>query len=114
MCDNVCVWQMPLRHPELFKQLGVPPPHGLLLHGAPGTGKTLLIRAAATEAGVFVKHVNGPEIMSRKAGESESNLRTAFEEAKANAPSIIVLDEVAKTGAFDILEDNFRCVVLSA
>jgi len=86
--------EMPLRHPELFSAVGIPPPHGLLLHGAPGTGKTLLTKAVACETGVYVKLINGPEVMSRKSGESESNLRGAFDDARANAPAIIVIDEV--------------------
>ena len=86
--------EMPLRHPELFSAVGIPPPHGLLLHGAPGSGKTLLTRAVACETGVYVKVINGPEVMSRKSGESESNLREAFEDARRNAPAIIVIDEV--------------------
>jgi len=86
--------EMPLRHPELFHAVGIPPPHGLLLHGAPGTGKTLLTKAVATETGVYVKVINGPEVMSRKSGESESNLRAAFDDARANAPAIVIIDEV--------------------
>ena len=86
--------EMPLRHPELFSAVGIPPPHGLLLHGAPGCGKTLLTKAVACETGVYTKVINGPEVMSRKSGESESNLRGAFDEARANAPAIIVIDEV--------------------
>ena len=54
--------EMPLRHPELFSAVGVPPPHGLLLLGAPGTGKTLLTKAVACETGCYVKFINGPEV----------------------------------------------------
>jgi transitional endoplasmic reticulum ATPase len=88
------VVEMPLRHPELFSTVGIPPPHGLLLHGAPGCGKTLLTKAVACETGVFTKIINGPEVMSRKSGESESNLRAAFDDARANAPAIVIIDEV--------------------
>ena len=76
--------ELPLRHPQLFKTLGVKPPRGVLLYGPPGCGKTLMARAV----------INGPEIMSKMAGESESNLRKAFEEAEKNAPSIIFIDEI--------------------
>ena len=86
--------EMPLRHPELFSTVGIPPPHGLLLHGAPGCGKTLLTKAVACETGVYTKIINGPEIMARKSGESESNLRAAFEDARTNSPAIIIIDEV--------------------
>merc|ERR1712070_1251873 len=86
--------ELPLRHPTLFKTLGVKPPRGVLLYGPPGSGKTLLARAVANETGAFFFLINGPEIMSKLAGESESNLRKAFEEAEKNAPSIIFIDEI--------------------
>ena len=70
------------------------PPRGILLYGPPGTGKTLMARAVANETGAFFFLINGPEIMSKLAGESESNLRKAFEEAEKNAPSIIFIDEL--------------------
>ncbi|CAF1417456.1 unnamed protein product [Adineta steineri] len=74
--------ELPLRHPQLFKTIGVKPPRGILLFGPPGTGKTLIARAVANETGAFFFLINGPEIMSKLAGESESNLRKAFEEAE--------------------------------
>merc|ERR1712078_301544 len=86
--------ELPLRHPTLFKTLGVKPPRGVLLHGPPGTGKTLIARAVANETGAFFFLINGPEIMSKMAGESESNLRKAFEEAEKNDPAIIFIDEI--------------------
>ncbi|CAN6977333.1 unnamed protein product, partial [Brassica rapa subsp. trilocularis] len=86
--------ELPLRHPQLFKSIGVKPPKGILLYGPPGTGKTLLARAVANETGAFFLCINGPEIMSKMAGESESNLRKAFKEAEKNAPSIIFIDEI--------------------
>lgn len=86
--------ELPLRHPQLFKNIGVKPPKGILLYGPPGTGKTLLARAVANETGAFFFLINGPEIMSKMAGESESNLRKAFLEAENNAPSIIFIDEI--------------------
>lgn len=67
--------ELPLRHPQLFKTIGVKPPKGILLYGPPGSGKTLIARAVANETGAFFVVVNGPEIMSKLAGESESNLR---------------------------------------
>ncbi|VTJ87286.1 Hypothetical predicted protein [Marmota monax] len=86
--------ELPLRHPALFKAIGVKPPRGILLYGPPGTGKTLIARAVANETGAFFFLINGPEIMSKLAGESESNLHTAFEEAEKNAPAIIFIDEL--------------------
>lgn len=86
--------ELPLRHPQLFKSIGIKPPRGILMYGPPGTGKTLMARAVANETGAFFFLINGPEIMSKMAGESESNLRKAFEEAEKNAPSIIFIDEI--------------------
>ncbi|KAL0225612.1 hypothetical protein P9112_012936 [Eukaryota sp. TZLM1-RC] len=86
--------ELPLRHPTIFKTIGVKPPKGILLYGPPGSGKTLIARAVANETGAFFFLINGPEIMSKMAGESESNLRKAFEEAEKNSPAIIFIDEI--------------------
>ncbi|CAF3940041.1 unnamed protein product [Rotaria sordida] len=86
--------ELPLRHPQLFKTIGIKPPRGILLYGPPGTGKTLIARAVANETGAFFFLINGPEIMSTLAGESESNLRKAFEEAEKNFPAIIFIDQL--------------------
>jgi len=86
--------ELPLRHPQLFKNLGIKPPKGILMYGPPGCGKTLIARAVANETGAFFFLINGPEIMSKMAGESESNLRKAFEEAEKNAPAIVFIDEI--------------------
>ncbi len=86
--------ELPIRHPELFERIGIDPPKGVLLHGAPGTGKTLLAKAVAYETDAYFINISGPEIMSKFFGQSEENLRNRFEEAKNNAPSIIFLDEL--------------------
>eukprot|EP00919_Chromeraceae_sp_WS-2016_P080604 GHVR01190561.1.p1 GENE.GHVR01190561.1~~GHVR01190561.1.p1 ORF type:complete len:798 (+),score=224.09 GHVR01190561.1:94-2487(+) len=86
--------ELPLRHPTLFKTLGVKPPRGVLLYGPPGSGKTLIARAVANETGAFFFLINGPEVMSKMAGEAEANLRRAFEEAEKNSPAIIFIDEI--------------------
>ncbi|MCD7457058.1 AAA ATPase cdc48 [Datura stramonium] len=86
--------ELPLRHPQLFKCIGVKPPKGILLYGPPGSGKTTIARAVANETGAFFLIINGPEIMSKMAGESEGNLRKVFDEAQKNAPSIIFIDEI--------------------
>jgi len=86
--------ELPLRHPELFQKLGIDPPKGVLLHGPPGTGKTLIAKAVASETDANFISISGPEIMSKFYGESEQNLRKRFEEAEANAPSIIFIDEL--------------------
>ena len=69
------------------------PPRVVLLYGPPGSGKTLNARAVANETGAFFFMINGLEIMSKMAGEAESNLRKAFEGAGENAPAIVFIDE---------------------
>lgn len=86
--------ELPLRHPQLFKSIGIKPPRGILMYGPPGCGKTMIARAVANETGAFFFLINGPEIMSKLAGESEANLRKAFEEAEKNSPAIIFIDEI--------------------
>ncbi|TFH40257.1 MAG: AAA family ATPase, partial [ANME-2 cluster archaeon] len=86
--------ELPLKHPELFDRLGIDPPRGILLHGPPGTGKTMLAKAVINESNANFFTINGPEIMSKYYGESEQRLREVFEEAEKNAPSIILIDEI--------------------
>lgn len=86
--------ELPLRHPELFQRLGIEPPKGVLLHGPPGCGKTLLVKAVANESDANFYAINGPEIMSKFYGESEKRLREIFEKAQQNSPSIIFIDEL--------------------
>src|ERR671931_2934435 len=86
--------ELPLRHPELFKRLGVEAPKGVLLHGPPGTGKTLLAKAVANETNANFYTIGGPEIMSKYYGESEEKLRSVFQQAEKNAPSIVFIDEL--------------------
>jgi transitional endoplasmic reticulum ATPase len=86
--------ELPMRHPELFRKLGIEPPKGVLLYGPPGTGKTLIAKAVANESGAHFIPIAGPEIISKYYGESEQKLREIFEEARQNAPSIIFIDEL--------------------
>ena len=86
--------ELPLRHPELFERLGVEAPKGVLLHGPPGNGKTLLAKAVAGETNANFITIGGPEIMSKFYGESEERLREIFKQAEENAPSIIFIDEI--------------------
>jgi len=86
--------EIPLKHPEIFEKLGIEPPKGVLLYGAPGTGKTLLAKAVASESDANFILLNGPEIMSKFYGESEKKIRDIFEEAEKTAPAIIFIDEI--------------------
>ncbi|HJK74756.1 MAG TPA: AAA family ATPase, partial [Methanocorpusculum sp.] len=86
--------ELPIRHPELFETMGIDPPKGVLLYGPPGTGKTLIAKAVANESGAHFISIAGPEVISKYYGESEQRLREVFEEAEANAPAIIFIDEL--------------------
>ena len=86
--------ELPLRRPEVFERLGVEPPKGVLLHGSPGTGKTLIAKAVANESGANFISLAGPEIFSKWYGQTEENLRKVFDDAEKNAPSIIFIDEI--------------------
>ncbi len=86
--------ELPLKYPEVFDRLGIEAPRGVLLHGPPGCGKTLIARAVASETSANFFPVNGPEIIHKFYGESEAHLREIFEQASRNAPGIIFLDEI--------------------
>ena len=86
--------ELPLRYPEVFERLGIDAPKGVLLHGPPGCGKTLIARAIAHETEANFFSVSGPEIIHKFYGESEAHLRKIFEEATRKGPSIIFLDEI--------------------
>ncbi|KAF9460350.1 P-loop containing nucleoside triphosphate hydrolase protein [Collybia nuda] len=85
---------MPLCHPEVYLHTGVQPPRGVLLHGPPGCGKTLLANAMAGELGVPFINISAPSIVSGMSGESEKTLRDTFEEAKRVAPCLLFIDEI--------------------
>ena len=87
-----------LKHPEKFQALGARIPTGVLLVGQPGTGKTLLSRAVAGEAGVPFFHISGSEFVEMFVGVGASRVRDLFEQAKKNAPCIIFVDEIDAVG----------------
>lgn len=86
--------ELPLRHPEMFSMLGVEPHSGILLHGPPGCGKTLLAKVLANESEARMFLINGPEIVTKYYGDTEANLRDIFKDAKDASPSIIFIDEI--------------------
>ncbi|KAK6203042.1 AAA+-type ATPase [Scheffersomyces amazonensis] len=85
---------LPLHNPNLFSEFGISPPRGILLHGPPGTGKTMLLRCVANESNAHVLTVNGPSIVSKYLGETENAIRDIFIEARKFQPSIIFMDEI--------------------
>ena len=106
--------ELPLKMPQLFTHMGITPHRGILLYGPPGTGKTLIAKALANECKAHFIFVNGPELISKWHGETESNLRKIFEEAKAKAPSVILFDEVdALTPNRDQVTLNYEAVAVS-
>lgn len=86
--------EWPLKYPDSFKRLGVKPPKGVLLYGAPGAGKTLLAKAVANESQANFILVKGPELISKWVGESEKGVRKIFKKARQTSPSIIFFDEI--------------------
>ncbi|MBI4322273.1 MAG: AAA family ATPase [Chloroflexi bacterium] len=86
--------QLPLQMPEVYRQLGINSPRGVILHGPPGVGKTHLARALANEVQARFYYINGPEVVGTMYGETESNLRRVFNEATHHAPSVILIDEL--------------------
>ncbi|KAI5181027.1 26S proteasome regulatory subunit T4 [Nematocida sp. AWRm80] len=92
------VIELPIKNPEIFQRVGVPPPKGVLLYGPPGTGKTLLARAvAATLDSNFLKVVSSA-IIEKYIGESSRMIREMFAYAKANQPCVIFMDEIDAIG----------------
>ncbi|CAD6204730.1 unnamed protein product [Miscanthus lutarioriparius] len=86
--------QLPQKYPEAFERLGIKPPSGLLMIGPPGCSKTLMARAAASEAKLNFLAVKGPELFSKWVGDSEKAVRSLFAKARANAPAILFFDEI--------------------
>ncbi len=88
------VVELPLKNPDLFKELGIEPPKGVLLYGPPGTGKTLLAKAVAGESNATFIHVVGSELVQKFIGEGAKLVRDVFKLARERAPSIIFIDEI--------------------
>jgi transitional endoplasmic reticulum ATPase len=92
LLTEAVIW--PLNFPETFERLGVQPPHGALLYGPPGCGKTFLVKALAAEAAANFISIKGAELLSKWVGDSERGVRELFRRARSAAPSIIFFDEI--------------------
>ncbi len=86
--------EWPIKRPEVFTSMGIRPPKGILLHGPPGCGKTLLARAVCTESEANFISIKGPEIFSKWVGESEKAIREIFRKGRMAAPAVIFMDEI--------------------
>ncbi len=93
------VVELPLVKPELFKEMGIEPPKGVLLYGPPGTGKTMLAKAVATESNATFIHVVASEFAQKFVGEGARLVKEVFELARKKAPAIVFIDEIDAIGA---------------
>ncbi len=91
--------ELPLKKPELFKKIGIDPPKGVLLHGAPGTGKTLMAKAVAHETEASFIRIIGSELVQKFIGEGARLVREIFNLAKQKAPTILFIDELDAIGS---------------
>lgn len=90
--------ELPLSHPELYEEIGIKPPKGVILYGEPGTGKTLLAKAVANETSATFFRVVGSELVQKYAGEGPKLVRELFRMANEHAPSIVFIDEIDAIG----------------
>lgn len=97
--------ELPLTHPELYEDIGIKPPKGVILYGVPGTGKTLLAKAVANQTSATFLRVVGSELIQKYLGEGPKLVRELFRVADDMAPSIVFIDEIDAIG-------TKRCVVL--
>ncbi len=88
------VIELPLKKPELFKQVGIEPPKGILLHGPPGTGKTLMAKAVAASTNSTFIEIVGSELVQKFIGEGAKLVKEIFQLAREKAPSIVFIDEI--------------------
>ena len=90
--------ELPLTHPELYEEVGIKPPKGVILYGVPGTGKTLLAKAVANSTSATFLRVVGSELIQKYLGEGPKLVRELFRVAEENAPSIVFIDEIDAVG----------------
>lgn len=91
---ELCELILHIKHPEMYRHIGLPPPRGFLLHGAPGCGKTLLAHAIAGQLDVLLIEVPATELVAGVSGESEERIREIFEQAASFAPCVLFIDEI--------------------
>jgi 26S proteasome regulatory subunit T2 len=100
--------ELPLTHPELYEEMGIKPPKGVILYGAPGTGKTLLAKAVANQTSATFLRVVGSELIQKYLGEGPKLVREIFRVAEENAPSIVFIDEIDAIGTKRLYIYHYR------
>ncbi|KAI9013853.1 26S protease regulatory subunit 4 [Phycomyces nitens] len=90
--------ELPLTHPELYEEMGIKPPKGVILYGVPGTGKTLLAKAVANQTSATFLRIVGSELIQKYLGDGPKLVRELFRVAEENAPSIVFIDEIDAIG----------------
>lgn len=91
--------ELPLSHPEIYEDIGIKPPKGVILYGEPGTGKTLLVKAVAHETSATFLRLVGSELIQKYAGDGPKLVRDLFKTARENSPSIVFIDEIDAVGS---------------
>lgn len=91
--------ELPLTHPEIYEDMGIKPPKGVIMYGPPGTGKTLLAKAVANETSATFLRIVGSELIQKYAGEGPKLVRELFRVAEEHAPSIVFIDEIDAVGS---------------
>ena len=90
--------ELPLTHPELYEEMGIKPPKGVILYGVPGTGKTLLAKAVANQTSATFLRIVGSELIQKYLGDGPKLVRELFRVAEEHAPSIVFIDEIDAVG----------------
>jgi transitional endoplasmic reticulum ATPase len=103
--------EMPIKEPKIFEKMGIRPVKGILLVGAPGTGKTMLAKAVATEREANFISIKGPEILSKWVGESQKIIAEVFRKARMASPCIIFIDEIDAIATTRDMDDNRSSVI---
>lgn len=99
--------ELPLTHPELYEEMGIKPPKGVILYGVPGTGKTLLAKAVANQTSATFLRVVGSELIQKYLGDGPKLVRELFRVAEEHAPSIVFIDEIDAIGTKRYVSRNY-------
>lgn len=107
--------ELPLTHPELYEEMGIKPPKGVILYGAPGTGKTLLAKAVANQTSATFLRIVGSELIQKYLGDGPKLVRELFRMAEENAPSIVFIDEIDAVGTkrWNLVRINVSVFILT-